>query len=185
MKFVVPIAIGLCGGFAFLHPLSITIIDAFEQAQFSVTHILLGAFGGVHLTMGVFFSILGGFIGLLFSFYTHRLEKTTMELVSINESIGLRNAILFKDANRANPKISAIVKQMRPNLDKIMKLVDLVTAGNAGSINSRQSSILSITKGNIDHLFYVIDYLVSLLEKDDREEVRECGKIGPTRENPL
>jgi hypothetical protein len=172
-QFTLPIAIGATGGFTLLHPISILMVDIFEQATISLPHIISGAFMGFHLAMAVFFSIIGAVIGLMFSLHSLRLRKINNELVLLLSDMRAKNASIWNRAEKNSPELSAIVKEMRPTLNKIQKLVEIITDGSAGDITARQSTLLSITKGNIDSLFYVIDYLLSKLERDSKRFISD------------
>jgi hypothetical protein len=175
IRFAIPIVIGFVAGFLVLHPASMVIVDLFEKAQFSIADLLARVQGGSFLPMGLYFSFLGCAIGLLFSINSNRLNRTNTELLAIINSIKERNAGIRERAELQKPRVASAVREMRPTLNKIQKLVDLITQGNAGSINMRQTTLLSITKGNIDNLFHVIDYLLEMVERET-DAVESIGR---------
>jgi predicted PurR-regulated permease PerM len=163
--FVLPVVIGFAAGFTVLHPVSMLVVDFFELRRFSIPALITRIVGGEFLSMGVFFAILGGLIGLLFSIHEYGLYKTNLELAHIIESIERHNTNMYERVALKVPRISTAIREMRPALNRIQKLVELITAGNTGNITTRQSTLLSITRGNIDNLFHVTDYLLAMIEK--------------------
>ena len=87
--------IGTILGYAILHPLSVIIVSLFEKRTFDGLAILSESFDPMHLSMGVYFALIGGLIGSLFAAYRYRALKTNHALSTLIGSLQIHNKALL------------------------------------------------------------------------------------------
>jgi hypothetical protein len=153
---VVSILAGAVLGYAALHPLSVVIVYLFEKRMFDGVSILSESFALEHVAMGVFFALIGGFIGALFAAYRHRARKTNRALTGIIHDLQGHNRRLLEKA-RAESNDPDFVSHLWIALNKVDKGVGLVSSGGMGELTRRQTELLDITRDNIEDIFRLLE----------------------------
>jgi len=157
---VLPIVIGLLTGYLFLHPASVFIFYLFEKNVFDPLEIIREAFSFVHFVMSLYFTSIGGILGGAVALYLVTLINANSWLFDINTGLMLRHNQFKEKVAAAEIDGKAVLQRIGPALSKIENSVEMVTNQSAGSLNMRQSVLLSITKQNIENLYEIIGSLV-------------------------
>jgi hypothetical protein len=163
--FMIPILTGLGAGFIFLNPVSSMIIHVFEENVYNLPHIIGEAFSGQHGGMEVFFSLIGGFVGFLFSLNSLRLRRTNSYLAALNNELEHQCTDLVENSGMDSREVARILEEITPYLSKVQNSLELMSGGATGTINLRQSELLKITKDNIASLFRIMEYFARNADK--------------------
>ena len=132
------------------------IVFVFERHFFDLSAILTEAFSVVHLGMGLYFTLIGGFIGLLFVLFHYRTRKTNNMIILINDQLKNRNEELLKSIQSQSGE-SPAMGELWLTLNQVHKGVELLSNGSIGGVNQRQSALLEITQANIKELINIVE----------------------------
>jgi len=163
-RFLFPILIGGVFGYVILHPVSELIVFVFELKIFHIGSILAEAFLPIHLGIGLYFSVIGGFVGAVFALFHYRVTKTNTAIVKINNQLKRQNEELISKI-RSKSDESPLLGELWITLNKVHNGLDLISSGSVGDVSQRQSTLLEITQENISHLFGILEKSF-LVEKD-------------------
>jgi len=108
-RLILHIGLGVVFGYTVLHPASVVIHSLSEGDMISYTASMLAAFGGEHVQMASYFSIIGAAFGLLIGLNTHRqaILNSRLKLLSVTDELtGLYNRrfimqSIIRDVQRA------------------------------------------------------------------------------------
>ena len=157
---------GILIGYFFLHPASYIIIDLSNGEIFNFVAILKKSFALSHLTMALYFMLLGGLIGFLFVLYYNLENKFYSDFTEINIQLDDRSKELINKIDHESEDINIFIKQIWPTLNKIQTGVNLIVNDKDDMSIARKKDILSVTKENISSVFNLIDVMIVYGEKE-------------------
>jgi hypothetical protein len=151
VRFSLPVAAGAVLGYLVFYPLSVVIIYLFERQFFNAQAILTEAFMGGHLSLGLYFALIGAGVGAVFAAFRRRMHRVNIALTEMNRALQRRNRELLEKL-KAGAGEEELVEDVRVTLDKINKGIDLILSGGLGQVTERQTQLLDVTRDNIDDL---------------------------------
>jgi len=151
---------GVLMGFLILHPLSriITTIDSPEKI--SALLVILSSFNREHLIMGLYFSLIGGTIGILGGFLQQSMVRKYESSLELIKLLRMHNAELVSDVGNRQKQVHLFAQDIWPTLVKVQKGLDLISDIQPGSLSTRQTQIHEVTKENIENIFRLLDILI-------------------------
>jgi len=136
------------------------IIDISDIETVNILATIKKAFSFSHLTMALYFMVLGSIIGGLFHLYTKLSKKIFNDMDEINSIIGSETNHLIGMVNSESEELSLFIKQIWPTLNKIQSGVNLLSEDKSEMNKSYKNDIISITKDNISSVFSLVEIML-------------------------
>jgi len=155
------ILVGLLLGFIILHPVSYVIIGLFQEGRIGFLEIMRTSFALSHINMALYFTLLGGFIGLLYALYSNLEKNILSEFTDLNIQIEDRSRELLEQIDKESADVTIFIKQIWPTLNKIQTGVNLILDDKNELSRHRKKDILSVTKEHISSVFNLIEIMIS------------------------
>lgn len=159
--YLIPIILGVLSGYMILHPLSVIIVNVFENIEFNIRHILIDSFLLVHLPMSVFFMILGAINGIIFSLYFKIENRFYSKLTDINLQLKANNEALLRSAELNTSDSRVFMRQLWPTLNKIKISMDMIENDKRYASFSDKKELFSLTNENINNLFELMNIMIN------------------------